>query len=72
MKDRIKWTTYPAHKPRAPGRYFVTHQEESERYVFLDRFLENGTFASEVVGMKILAWAPIKTPKPYGGKNGTE
>ena len=72
MNERVKWTPYPAHKPRAPGRYFVTHHEGAERYVVVDRFLENGTFASEVVGMKILAWATIKTPKPYGGKNGTE
>ena len=72
MNERVKWTPYHAHKPRAPGRYFVTHHEGAERYVVVDRFLENGTFASEVVGMKILAFAPIKTPKPYGGKNGTE
>lgn len=72
MNERVKWTPYPAHKPRAPGRYFVTHHEGAERYVVVDRFLENGTFASEVVGMKILAFAPIKTPKPYGSKYGSE
>ena len=69
MAIRVKWLPYPQHKPKLSGRFFITHVEDGNRYVIIDKFLSSGMFASEFWIKNIVAFAKIELPRPAGAKN---
>ena len=61
------WNKYPEYWPPKTGFYFICVQPGGKRFVQLSYF-DGLRFECEFQGMRgIVAWMPVKCPKPYYG-----
>ena len=64
---KAKWKPYPEFWPPKSGVYFICVESGKKRFVQLVDF-DGLRFECEFQGMRgIVAWMPVKCPKPYYG-----